>query len=179
MEVGSAFTGFATAVETMVGLSRGSRLRRSISANVDLYGRVRDHDDLRPAAFLLADLVIRQVQLLSELGPGRGKTQRDPGAFVVGLSCTVLVALPALWLQGHLHQWWGWPLIILDGLVAVLFLTSSVAAGLTPPRRASKDPADQDPAQTDAGKAGMPSAVDPPLVEAGRPEDGKVEHPTV
>jgi hypothetical protein len=133
LDVGGAFGSFASAIETMFGLSRTARLRRAIEANVNLYKAMQEHDELMPASKHMSLLIERQAEGLLSDGDGSVRKQRNPSSFFVGMVFTALVALPESWLIRHLDHWWWWLLMVVDGLVIALFVYASIAAGLNPP----------------------------------------------
>jgi len=133
--IGDAFSGFGAAVEAAFGLSRAARVRRSIDANLNTYKSMQEIEPLADASRNLAAAITSEVSRLCAVVEGRSKKQRDLGAAIVGLTCTGVISLPMLWTSNHLDHWWGWALLILNGLVTLLFFSAAVAAGLTPPRK--------------------------------------------
>ncbi|MET8041214.1 hypothetical protein ABZU25_10115 [Micromonospora sp. NPDC005215] len=138
MDVGGAFTGFATAIATIFGLSRASRLRHAIDGNVKLFSEMKTHEELSAAGTKLAELIDLQVRRLLEIGDGSVKKERDPGGGFVGILFTALFALPIYWLA-RIDHWWAVLLLVADVLFVLVLLGATISAYRSPRRRKPED----------------------------------------
>ncbi|WP_433128582.1 hypothetical protein ACQPWW_02170 [Micromonospora sp. CA-240977] len=139
MDVGGAFTGFATAIATIFGLSRAARLRHAIEANVKLLGEMKAHEELKASGGHMAELIELQVRRLQEIGDGTVKKERDPGGGFVGLCCTLLSAVPLYFLASQLEHWWGVLLFAVDLVLVLLLLGATISAYRSPPRKSKSE----------------------------------------
>ncbi|MGH3663718.1 MAG: hypothetical protein ACRDTQ_17920 [Micromonosporaceae bacterium] len=134
MDVGGAFSGFASVLATLVQMSRVARLRTAIEANVKLYEALMGRPNLEEAAQPLAHLIEHEVKQLHQLGT-EPPTERDPAGGFVGLVFTVILGLPLIWLIPPDGRWWAWLLIPLDILLVILVFGVAVSTWRSPPKR--------------------------------------------
>lgn len=118
------------AIQSVVGLSRHSRLRAQIRDTLVLYSAAKEHDELTDAQAALARVITLQTaELLAGLDPSRAG-QRDWGGAIVGLVLTALIGTLAwaMWVPWDLRRWWwGWILIAVVVAVGLLLLAVSLS----------------------------------------------------
>jgi integral membrane sensor domain MASE1 len=119
------------AIQSVVGLSRHSRLRAQIRDSLSLYSAAKLHDELADAQVDLARVItLQSAQLLADIDPSRAGL-RDWSGAIVGFAITAMVGALAwaMWVPWDLRRyWWGWILIVVTGGIGIVFLVS--AAGL-------------------------------------------------
>lgn len=119
------------AIQSVVGLSRHSRLRAQIRDTLLLYSAAKSHEELATAQTALAQVItVQSAELLANVDPSRvGK--RDWSGAIVGFVFTASIGalVWAMWFPWDLRRfWWGWILIGAATLVGIIFFVS--AAGL-------------------------------------------------
>ena len=117
------------AIQSVVGLSRHSRLRAQIRDSLVLYSAAKSHDELGEAQAALAQVITLQTaELLANIDPSRAG-QRDWSGATVGFVLTALVGavIWAMWFPWDLRRfWWGWVLLAIAALIGVVFFASAV-----------------------------------------------------
>src|SRR5450759_1477852 len=79
------------AIQSVVGLSRHSRLRAQIRDSLMLYSAAKLHDELHDAQGDLAGVItLQSAQLLADIDPSRAG-RRDWSGAIVGFAITALV----------------------------------------------------------------------------------------
>jgi hypothetical protein len=120
------------AIQSVVGLSRHSRLRAQIRDSLLLYSAAKLHDELDDAQVDLARVItLQSAQLLADIDSSRSAGRRDWSGAIVGFAFTALVGALAwaMWVPWDLRRyWWGWILIVVTGGIGIVFFVS--AAGL-------------------------------------------------
>jgi integral membrane sensor domain MASE1 len=118
------------AIQSVVGLSRHSRLRAQIRDSLSLYSAAKLHDELDDAQVDLARVItLQSAQLLADIDPSRAG-RRDWSGAIVGFAFTALVGSLAwaMWVPWDLRRyWWGWILIVVTGGIGIVFFASAAA----------------------------------------------------
>lgn len=122
------------AVRGVLGLSRQSRLREQIKETTELYGKVKEHDELKAAATDIARVVTSQAARLLEGAEPGSKRAWAWGPFAIGLVFTLLVGAATWGLYRLLDRtgWWLWLGIVPLGLFSLLCLAASFSLLLEP-----------------------------------------------
>jgi hypothetical protein len=115
--IGAATQGAAR----LLGLSKSARLRRAINDHVKLYGTLEGHDELKQSAATVAGLIELQTNQLFAREVIAANRSYDWSNLIVGVFLAGLCALPLLWTIPPRAPW-HWPVAILSGTVAALFL---------------------------------------------------------
>ena len=118
----------ANTAAVLLGLSRPGRLREQLTSSLDLYERTQPHTSLQSATDDLTTVINVLARRLREAACPSTKRAWAVGPAIMVLCFTAVVLLPDIWLRQWLNQWWCILLVVLDGIVALFFIT--VALGL-------------------------------------------------
>ena len=124
----SAVHEIVSTAAVLLGLSRPGRLREQLASSLDLYERTQRHAPLQSAADDLTTVINVLARRLREAACPSTKRAWSVGPAVLVLAATTVVLLPDIWLRHWIDHWWGILLVVLDGIVALFFVT--VALGL-------------------------------------------------
>jgi hypothetical protein len=145
----SAVHEIVSTAAVLLGLSRPGRLREQLASSLDLYERTQRHAPLQSATEDLTTVINVLARRLREAACPSTKRSWAVGPAVMVLSVAAAVLLPDIWLRHSLDQWWAILIVVLDGIVALFFVT--VALGLLLGRKPVEVEVSATPALVPAG----------------------------
>jgi hypothetical protein len=135
-DLGNSIGEVGGVIRTMLGLTRHSRTRNQIQANVDLYASMIPHPNLGEASSDLAEVIIEQTRHLREVSFDTGRAW-DWGAWSVSWLIMAGSAYVSYLFRSELAKWWAITLFALFSFNAVLFFI--VGLGVLLQRKPTND----------------------------------------
>lgn len=126
--VRGAFNDVAGALQAVIGLSRARRLRNQLDETIDLYEKLKEHQELSAATDHLFEAINHHAFQVKEVAL-RPRRKWAWGTFFVGLVFTAAIGW-LTWFAGwqHREQWWGMAALVVLGLFTFVFLLATLSA---------------------------------------------------